>query len=203
MPADSESAKVAIFVGVKGRGSNMVAIARACHNHTIHAEVRAVIGQMDSAPAIERARELGLPVKVISSKEPDYGAVLASVLIEAKIDIVCLAGYMRMLPPEVLDAFPGRVLNIHPALLPKFGGQGMYGSHVHEAVLASGESESGCTVHVVTNVYDDGEVILQRKCAVDPHDTVETLAARVIEQEHLAYPEAIEIVWNRTHHQKA
>jgi phosphoribosylglycinamide formyltransferase-1 len=101
---------------------------------------------------------------------------------------------MRLLPEEVLAAFPNRVLNIHPALLPKFGGKGMYGMHVHEAVVAARETESGCTVHFVNEHYDEGAILHQRRCPVLPDDTPETLAARVLEQEHLAYPEAIQLV---------
>ncbi|MFN3683119.1 MAG: formyltransferase family protein, partial [Fimbriimonadaceae bacterium] len=105
--------------------------------------------------------------------------------------LVCLAGYMRLLPKEVLDSFPNRVLNIHPALLPKFGGKGMYGMRVHEAVLRAGEAESGCTVHLVNERYDEGPIVVQLRCPVLPDDTPETLAARVLELEHRAYPEAV------------
>jgi phosphoribosylglycinamide formyltransferase-1 len=96
-----------------------------------------------------------------------------------------------VLPLEVLSLFPNRVLNIHPALLPKFGGKGMYGHHVHEAVLAAGEAESGCSVHFVNERYDEGAVILQKVCPVLPDDTPDTLAARVLVLEHQAYPEAL------------
>ena len=105
--------------------------------------------------------------------------------------IVCLAGFLRLLPTEVLNGFPGRILNIHPSLLPKFGGKGMYGIRVHEAVLAAGENESGCTVHLVSEHYDEGAILLQRRCAVLPDDTPETLAARVLKEEHIAYIQAI------------
>jgi phosphoribosylglycinamide formyltransferase-1 len=103
-----------------------------------------------------------------------------------------LAGYLRLLPVEVLRKFPGRVLNIHPALLPKFGGKGMYGRHVHEAVIASGDSESGASVHLVDERYDEGQVLVQRRCSVLPDDTPQSLAARVLKEEHLAYVEALQ-----------
>lgn len=112
-------------------------------------------------------------------------------------DFICLAGFMKLLPSEVLRAFPNRVLNIHPALLPKFGGKGMYGHHVHEAVLAAGEKESGCTVHLVTDQYDEGEILVQLCCPVRATDTPESLAARVLELEHRAYPEAVRLLMER------
>ena len=104
---------------------------------------------------------------------------------------------MRLLPDLVLESKPGRVLNIHPSLLPKFGGAGMYGMHVHRAVLNAGESETGCTVHRVSPIYDAGEFVLQRRCPVMANDTAETLAARVLALEHLAYPEALQMELRR------
>ena len=103
---------------------------------------------------------------------------------------------MKKLPIEVLHRYPGRVLNIHPSLLPKFGGKGMYGHHVHEAVIAAHEPESGCTVHVVTENYDEGPIVLQLRCPVESGDSPDTLAARVLELEHRAYPLAIKKVIN-------
>ncbi len=104
---------------------------------------------------------------------------------------ICLAGYTRLLPKAVLESYSNHVLNIHPALLPKFGGKGMYGMRTHEAVLGSGDQESGCSVHFVSDQYDEGAVILQRRVPVLPGDTPETLAHRVLEQEHIAYAEAL------------
>lgn len=144
---------------------------------------------------IDSAREamaLGVRVAVVPPTEDGYGQALLQAL--ARCDLVCLAGYLRLLPEEVLAAFPGRILNVHPALLPKFGGKGMYGIRVHEAVLSSGERESGATVHLVSERYDEGRIIVQRRCPVFPEDTPESLAARVLEEEHLAYVEAIRSV---------
>jgi phosphoribosylglycinamide formyltransferase-1 len=152
----------------------MVAIAAAFPNELI-----AVIGTRPDAPAIAKAQTMGLQVRV--SDQPE------TVLDE--IDLLCLAGYMRLLRPEAL--VNRTVLNIHPALLPKFGGPGMYGMHVHQAVIDAGESESGCTVHRVTEYYDEGEIVLQRRVPVLPTDTAASLAARVLEAEHIAYPDAI------------
>lgn len=183
-------AQLGILVGPKGRGSNMAAIARACASGAVDAQVRVVVAYGPSAPAVAVARELGLYVAFADPKEPAYAETLLESL--AECDVVCLAGYLRLLPNEVLEAFPGRVLNIHPALLPKFGGKGMYGHHVHEAVLAAGETESGCTVHCVTPHYDEGEVLVQLRCPIEPNDTPDTLAARVLALEHQAYPLGIQ-----------
>ncbi len=166
----------------------MVALAERTKDFS---DVAVVIGSKDGSPALERAAELGLRCAVVEPGE-GYGQRLVAAL--AGCDLVCLAGYMRLLPTEVLAAFPDRILNIHPALLPKFGGKGMYGHHVHEAVIAAGETESGCTVHLVNEHYDEGRILLQEKCPVLPDDTPETLAARVLECEHRAYARAVEMV---------
>jgi phosphoribosylglycinamide formyltransferase-1 len=176
--------KVGILVGPRGRGSNMAAISRSGL-----AEVAVVISPTETAPAVQVARDLGLTVTVVPTGD-EYGSRLVTAL--GDLDFVCLAGYMRLLPVEVLRRFDGRVLNIHPSLLPKYGGKGMYGSRVHEAVLAAGDAVSGCTVHYVNEKYDEGSPLLQLQCPVLPGDTPETLAARVLALEHQAYPWAIE-----------
>lgn len=183
MPAD---VGLGIVVGGRGRGSNMAAIIRACQEGVVNAEVRAVVAPKADIPAVERAHELGVPVRIVSGNDA-HGLVAAL----ADVDWVCLAGYLRLLPAEVLANHVGRVINIHPALLPKFGGQGMYGHHVHEAVIAAGEPVSGCTVHYVTEAYDEGATILQKTTAVLPDDTAESLAKRVLALEHTAYVEAL------------
>ncbi|HXH62363.1 MAG TPA: formyltransferase family protein, partial [Fimbriimonadaceae bacterium] len=114
-----------------------------------------------------------------------------------RIDVVCLAGFMVLLPVNIVHKYAGRILNIHPALLPKFGGKGMYGIRVHQAVIAAGEKESGCSVHVVTEKYDEGPILLQKRCPVLTDDTPETLADRVLDLEHTAYPEALKLVVER------
>jgi phosphoribosylglycinamide formyltransferase-1 len=118
-------------------------------------------------------------------------------------ELIVLAGYMKRVPSRVVREYRGRILNIHPALLPKFGGQGMYGHHVHEAVIAARERESGATVHVVDDEYDHGQIVLQRTVEVAPDETPETLAAKVLEVEHALYPEAIRHYADRAlqHHQ--
>lgn len=166
----------------------MAAIIRACQEGRLAAEVRVVVSPQGDTAAADEARELGIPVAVVPPTEEGYGAALLDAL--EGCEILCLAGYLRLLPAEVLAAYP-TILNIHPALLPKFGGKGMYGIRVHEAVLAAGETESGCSVHLVTEHYDEGRVLLQRRCPVRSDDTPELLASRVLAEEHLAYVDAL------------
>ncbi len=183
--------KVAILVGTKGRGSNMLALIEACQSGQVPATVGIVIAPSSDSPAIQSAVQKGVPTIVVEPNEAYAEELLKAV---RGCTVLCLAGLMRMLPQEVLDAFPNRVLNIHPALLPKFGGSGMYGMHVHRAVMESGERESGCTVHIVTPVYDEGPIVVQKTCRIFADDTPETLAQRVLALEHDAYPQALSMV---------
>ena len=160
----------------------------ACRQGIVPATVEIVIAPAPGSDAEAVAASLNVETSVVAPGE-DYGERLLSALL--KCDWVCLAGFLRILPTQVLDRFPDRILNIHPALLPKFGGKGMYGHHVHEAVLKAGESESGCSVHLVNEHYDEGRIVLQKTCAVLPDDTPESLASRVLALEHQAYPEAL------------
>jgi phosphoribosylglycinamide formyltransferase-1 len=169
----------------------MLSLINAGRAGAIPAEVVLVFGSNPDAPALAAAREAGVEVASFSDRQEDFGERLLATLRAHEIDLICLAGYLRLLPSGVLAAYPNRVLNIHPALLPRHGGKGMYGHHVHEAVLAAGDKESGCTVHFVTEKYDEGAVILQLSCPVRPDDTPESLAKRILALEHAAYPEAI------------
>jgi len=156
------------------------------------AEVAVVVASRD-CKGVERARAAGLETHVVRYKDmPDaaaYSAALAERLDAAEVDLVCLAGFLSLW--EIPRRYAGRVMNIHPALLPGFGGHGMYGHHVHDAVLAAGCKVSGCSVHFVTNEYDAGPIIVQKCVPVLETDTPDDLAARVFEQECVAYPEAI------------
>ncbi len=193
--------RIAILLsGRQGRGSNMQAIAAACASGQINGTVAAVIGNAAESPALALARELGLPTQTIPSRgitsrlgEEFYADALRLALDIAQADLVCLAGYMRKVPDPVVAEYSGRLMNIHAALLPAFGGQGMYGLHIHEAVLAYGAKVSGCTVHFVDEQYDTGPIILQSVVPVEEDDTPETLAARVLVAEHAAYPRAVAI----------
>lgn len=170
----------------------MQAIANACASGQIAGQVALVIGNTNS-PALVRASEMGLPTLTIPSKQSEdiYTQALLAALSGAQIDLVCLAGYMRKVPDAVVSAYRGRLMNIHAALLPAFGGQGMYGMHIHEAVLEYGAKVSGCTVHFVDELYDNGPVICQSAVPVEEGDTPETLAGRVLAAEHATYPCAV------------
>jgi len=189
--------RLAVLVGTKGRGSNMEAIVRGCLEGRLPMEVACVIAPSREAPALERARSLNAPVRVIESEGKQFAEELLAVLKQERVGLLCLAGYMRLLPPEVVRAMPNRILNVHPALLPKFGGKGMYGMKVHEAVIASGDRESGATVHFVNERYDEGSILLQKRVPVEEGDTPESLAARVLPVEHETYVEAIRLWWER------
>ena len=180
---------------VSHRGSNMRAIVAACRAGDIHADPALLISNNRSSAALAWAAETGLAHVHLSPKSTGSEEALdeahVAALHEAKVDLVVLAGYMRKIGPKVLAAYSKRILNIHPALLPKYGGQGMYGHRVHEAVIAAGEEESGVTVHLVDAGYDTGPVVAQTKVPVEPGDTPETLAERVLREEHRFYPDTI------------
>ncbi|MGB9770820.1 MAG: phosphoribosylglycinamide formyltransferase [Candidatus Kapaibacteriota bacterium] len=177
-------------------GSNMQAIIDAIKRGELDAVPAVVISNNSNAFALERARKEGIPAYHISSKqfpnEEELDRAILETLIKHNVNIVCLAGYMKKVGPKVLNHFKNRVLNIHPALLPKYGGKGMYGKFVHEAVLKAREPQSGCTVHLVDEVYDHGRILGQRVVTVFPDDTVETLAERVLNEEHKLYPEILQ-----------
>ncbi len=171
-----------------GRGSNMQAVIDACKSERLRAKSAVVISNNRDSQALVCARREGIPAYHLSAKtHPDPQALDAAILqtlIHHQVEFVILAGYMKKLGIKTLTHYRGRILNIHPSLLPKFGGQGMYGIHVHEAVLAGGERETGVTIHLVDEEYDQGAVLAQCRVPVYRSDTVETLSARVLEQEH-------------------
>lgn len=171
----------------------MQAIAQACASGQIAGTVALVISNFPDSPALARASEMDLPALTIASKQPEevYAQALLAALTDARIGLVCLAGYMRKVPDTVVSAYRGRLMNIHAALLPAFGGQGMYGGRIHEAVLEYGAKISGCTVHFVDEQYDTGPIICQSAVPVEESDTPETLAARVLAAEHETYPHAV------------
>ncbi len=188
------SLRIAILLsGRHGRGSNMQAIAQTCADGRIDGQIVAVIGNFADSPALARAREIGLRACHVPSRgdEDAYADALLGLLRLYEADLICLAGYMRKVPDAVLGAYAGRMMNLHAALLPAFGGQGMYGRHIHQAVLDYGAKVSGCTVHFVDADYDTGPIILQTPVPVEEDDTAETLAARVLAAEHQTYPQAV------------
>jgi len=189
--------KVKLGVLISGSGSNLQSIIDYIEAGHLSAKIEVVISNEPDAYGLTRAQNHGLKTMLVNHKDfPSREAFderLVEVLKENNIELVVLAGFMRVITPTFLRAFPTRVMNIHPALLPSFGGQGMWGHHVHEAVLAAGAKVSGCTVHFCTNEYDKGPIIVQRTCEVKEGDTPDTLAARVFEQECIAYPQAIKL----------
>jgi phosphoribosylglycinamide formyltransferase-1 len=181
------SARLRVGVLVSGTGTVLQALIDACRSGETPAEIVVVVSNVPGAFALERARAAGIPALTELRKALDAAAV----------ELVCLAGFLRILTPGFVDAFAGRMMNIHPALLPAFGGKGMYGARVHEAVLASGARISGCTVHFVTRDPDAGPIIVQATVPVEDGDTPATLSARVRREELRAYPVAVRMFAER------
>jgi len=177
------------------RGSNMQAIIDACKTGRLPAQPVVVISNNGDSGALARARAEGIAgFHLGSSMFPDADELdqrIAETLQQHEVEIVILAGYMKKIGKKVLAAYPGRILNIHPALLPKYGGRGMYGIHVHQAVIDNGETESGVTIHVVDNQYDTGPILAQRKVPVDPADSAESLSGKVLAVEHELYVDTL------------
>jgi len=188
---------VRIGVLASGGGSNMQAVMDAIYAGRIDGRIVLVIGDRPGAFALERARQAGIATAVISPRDyptrAEFSRALADRLRAAEVELVLLAGFMFITTAELTDAFPGRMINIHPALIPSFCGPGFYGHHVHDAVLAAGVKISGCTVHFVELDADAGPIIVQRVVPVREDDTPETLAARVLLEEHKALPEAVRL----------
>jgi len=179
-------APVRVAVLVSGGGTNLQALLDALRESPL-ARVAHVISNRPDAGALARARRAGVPATVL--RDPDDAAELLAALGDAHL--VVLAGYLKLVPAAVISRFRGRMINIHPALLPDFGGPGMYGRRVHAAVLASGAKESGATVHFADEEFDRGAIIAQEKVHVEPGDTPDTLAARVLEAEHRLLPRVV------------
>lgn len=187
--------EVRIAVFASGGGSNLQALIDQPKRRALRWRIGVVISNNSSAFALQRARDENIPDYHISGKTcPEPGqlaARLSEALQQHKINLIALAGYMKLLPPEILRQYRSRVINIHPALLPHYGGKGMYGINVHKAVLESGDTKSGATVHFVDEVYDRGAIIIQRTVPVLPLDTPESLARRVLNIEHTILPKAV------------
>ena len=179
----------ALGILLSGRGSNFLALHAAIERGEVPARIALVVSNVPEAPGLARARELGLPAVAIphqgSGRQAHEDKVLAA-LREAQVEWICLAGYMRLLSPAFLDAYPRRILNIHPSLLPSFSGV-----DAQAQALAHGVKLSGCTVHLVDEGLDSGPIVIQRTVPVLDDDTPASLSARILEQEHLAYPEAL------------
>jgi formyltetrahydrofolate-dependent phosphoribosylglycinamide formyltransferase len=187
--------RLAVFAS--GRGSIFSALLEAIDSNRLSAEIPVVISNNPRAGVLETAENRKIDTFVINKKDyasrDEFVAALLDVLRNHGTDMVILAGYMKKIPPEVVGAYKNRILNIHPALLPSFGGQGMYGHFVHEAVLAQGCRVSGVTVHLVDEAYDRGPIVAQRCVPVLEGDTPDTLAARILQIEHQIFAEAIQL----------
>lgn len=182
---------IAIFAS--GSGSNAENIIRYFQNST-NFRFPIIISNRAEAYVHERAKNLN--IESISFKKQDFetGEKILELLKELDIDAIVLAGFLLKVPESIVDAFPDKIINIHPALLPKFGGKGMYGDHVHKAVRTSGETESGITIHFVNNHYDEGNIIFQAKCTVEPTDSYVDIARKVHELEYEHFPKVIEMI---------
>lgn len=188
--------KLRLAVLISGRGSNLQSIIDACRIDNFPAEINVVISNIGDAYGLVRAQNANIPTRIVSHKsfptKTEFEQHILSILEEFQIDMVCLAGFMRLLSPTLITPWEGRIINIHPSLLPLHKGL-----HTHERAIEAGDKTSGCTIHYVTPGMDEGEIILQKSVPIIDGDTPDTLAARVLEQEHTAYPEAIRIMANK------
>jgi len=186
-----------LCVFASGSGSNLKAIIKASLTGRINSRVSLVISNNFGAGALKTAAEYNIPYLHLSQKlfatQKEFTSEILRSLKKHKVNFILLAGYMKMLDPVIIKKFKNRIINIHPALLPKFGGKGMYGIHVHDAVISANEQITGATVHFVNEVYDSGAVILQKQVKVKPTDDAESLQKRVLRAEHKLYPEAIKL----------
>ncbi len=186
-----------IAVFASGRGSNLMAILNAIKEGKLKAKISVVISNNSNAGALEIARANGIDALHISRKQfstdEEYVQKILNELKSRNIELIVLAGYMKKIPNEIIKEYPNRILNIHPALLPSFGGKGMYGLNVHKAVIESGVKITGVTVHIVDEEYDHGPIVMQRAVEVKDDDTPETLAERVLKVEHEIYPQVIKL----------
>lgn len=189
-----------VTVLVSGTGRHLENLALLARRGEIDAEIALCISSRGGVRALERAERLDVATRVIGpvadEDHTEYGARIFEAIEAARADTVVLAGFLKKL--WIPDAFKGRVINVHPSLLPAFGGRGYYGDRVHRAVLERGCKITGCTVHLVDEVYDNGPILVQRACAVEPTDTVESLAARVFAEELIALPDGLRVHWTES-----
>lgn len=183
--------KLAVFIS--GRGSNLQSLIDACADENFPASITLVLSNRPNAYGLERAKKAGLQTAVIDHKDFETREAFEQALLDElsghDIDLICLAGFMRVLTPHFITPWQGRLINIHPSLLPKHKGL-----NTHQRAIDAGDTQSGCTIHHVVPDIDSGEIIVQKSVAILENDTADTLAARVLEQEHLAYPEAVKIL---------
>ena len=190
---EQQLARIAVFLS--GGGSNLQALVDGCKAGILAGQIVWVVSNKAKAYGLIRAADEGIETFVFKPKKypspEEASANLLAQLKQRQIEYIALAGYLKLLPSNVVAAFRNRIINIHPALLPKYGGKGMFGHHVHEAVLAAGDIESGPTVHLVNEIYDEGHILAQVRVPILDGDTPDSLAARVLEQEHKLYPRVL------------
>ena len=181
---------------VSGRGSNMTAILDACDRGYLSARVEVVISDNPNAGALVIAKERKINTiyfdEPVSKNTELLDTSISQVLSDCEVDLVLLAGYMKMIGPAVLSVFEGKILNVHPSLLPKYGGKGLYGMNVHRAVISAREKRSGATIHLVNSDYDKGKILAQKSVIVDECDTPECLAKKVLKIEHMIYVQTLQ-----------
>ncbi|MCD6112246.1 MAG: phosphoribosylglycinamide formyltransferase [Bacteroidales bacterium] len=185
------SINIAIFAS--GNGSNAENIINFFKDNN-NVEIKIILTNNEYAYVIERAKRLNIPCFIFNKTELKNSNIVLNKLKEYDIDFIVLAGFLLKIPENILNVFPKKIINIHPALLPKYGGKGMYGKKVHDAVIASGDEYSGITIHYVNKNYDEGDIIFQKKCEVKNNDTPETLAKRVHSLEYNFFPKVIKKV---------
>lgn len=186
--------KTPVAILISGRGSNMTSLIKACENPDFPARIVLVLSNRPDAPGLEKAQEAGIKTLCIDHKpfgkdRAAHEKAVDEAVRSSGAQYICLAGYMRVLTPYLVKRWENRMLNIHPSLLPKFPGL-----HTHEAAIKAGAREHGCTTHFVTDGVDEGPILAQAKVPIHPHDTPETLAARVLKEEHLLYPATLATV---------
>jgi len=187
---------IKLAVLASGGGTDLQSIIDASEKNGIDAKVVVVISDRENAFALERAKKHGIDAYFVSPKNKtreEHEKEVSEIIDKYNVDLIVLAGYLRMLTPYFISKYRNKIINIHPALLPFFGGKGMYGEKVHKAVLDSGMKITGCSVHFVDESIDGGSIIIQRAVDVKDDDTVETLASRVLEEEHKILPEAVQL----------
>jgi phosphoribosylglycinamide formyltransferase-1 len=187
----SETTKIKLAVFASGNGSNAEQIMQYFSNHD-RVEVSLILSNKSDAYVVQRALKHRVPCFVFSRKSLNEGSVVDKALADNKIDFIVLAGFMLLMPKRIIDRYPKAIVNIHPALLPKYGGKGMYGHHVHEAVVQNKEEITGITIHWVNERYDEGAIIFQASCTLGPKDTAAEVADKVHRLEHAHYPKVIE-----------
>lgn len=187
-----------------GSGTNFQSVIDAVENGSIHASIAGLITNKDHIGALKRAKQHDIPSRVLKpanfESTGQYNERLLQIIEDWNPDLIVLAGYLQKIPKQIIDTYPNKIINIHPSLLPQYGGKGFYGLNVHRSVIENGEKETGCSVHIVTKKYDKGPVLAQKKVPVHPDDTPEKLAERVLQQEHKLLPEVIRNLTDDPHY---